>query len=1114
MECPQCKTANRQEAKYCKRCGAILLQSALASTADAIDGLIEDLVCLDQIKDELRKIKAVAAQLAKMPVPGRRLSFHTLIIGNAGSGKTKICGILEAIWRAYGLIKHVTVVEAADYHQKFARDFEQNFRKAKGGMLVFNDVQKLVPAGYSPGLDPLDKLFTEMRNSDGDPVVVLTGLPKGFREYVKENPRVKGLFSVVFELPDMGSEQLARVCEKELSARGFTLNGDARARLKARCRYLVKHKDETFDNGYLAVRLAEEIVRNFLARVGEGAPPDLIILPEDIGGPVAEEKSAEEILKSLDDLIGMEEVKREIRDLAMMLQVQKQRQEAEGRSFRPSLHIVLMGNPGTGKTTIARKLGAIFEAIGLLDRGHVVEVDRKDLVAGYVGQTAPQVNRKIDEAMGGILFIDEAYTLKQGDHDSFGQEAIEALMKRMEDDRGRFVVIAAGYEKEMERFLDANPGLRSRFTHYFRLPDYTPEELCEIFKVFARQEGYQLDPEAEEKVRRVLQERCLARDRNFANAREARTLFERALKNQARRIGSALSQQPEGVSTLKVEDIPDVVDESFEPVMSLEEAYAKLDALIGLDRVKAEVRRLANYLKAEKARMALGGKPYLLNVHFLFTGNPGTGKTTVARLLGAIFRGIGLLPRGHVVEVDRKDLVAEYLGQTAPKTNKVIDSALGGILFIDEAYTLARDAFGQEAIETLLKRMEDDRGKFVVIAAGYKKEMQEFLESNSGLASRFPEHIDFEDYTAEELTQIFLLMASERGMKLGEGVKERVQRIMQELILRKDRSFANARTVRNLFENVLKRQGERIGALLEQGEVDQETLHTILLEDVPDVVDQRLQPAVSLEEAYAKLDALIGLRKVKEELKRLAAYLQVEKARTAAGGKPYLLNVHFVFAGNPGTGKTTVARLLGAIFRAMGLLPKGHVVEVDRKDLVAEYLGQTAPKTNKVIDSALGGILFIDEAYTLARDAFGQEAIETLLKRMEDDRGKFVVIAAGYKEEMEQFLDANPGLRDRFTKHIDFEDYTAEELKQIFLSMMAERGMTLGEGVEERVQRVMENLVLRKDRGFANGRTVRNLFERVLERQAERLSVLLGQGGVDREALNTIVLEDLEGLSA
>jgi SpoVK/Ycf46/Vps4 family AAA+-type ATPase len=699
-------------------------------------------------------------------------------------------------------------------------------------MLVLNDVQKLVPAGYSPGLDPLDKLFTEMRNSDGDPIVVLTGLPKGFSEYVKGNPRVKGLFSIALELPDMGVDQLARVCEKELSARGFTLNDEARARLKAKCRYLVKHKDETFDNGHLAVRLAEETVKNHLVRVGEGAAAERVIFPEDIEGPVAEEKSVDEILKSLDDLIGMEEVKREIRDFAMMLQVQKQREEVERRSFRPSLHIVLTGNPGTGKTTVARKLGEIFEAIGLLDRGHVVEVDRKDLVAGYVGQTAPQVNRKVDEAIGGILFIDEAYTLKQGDHDSFGQEAIDTLMKRMEDDRGRFVVVAAGYEKEMERFLDANPGLRSRFTHYFRLPDYTPEELCEIFKLFARKEGYQLDPAGEEKVRKVLQERYLARDRSFANAREVRTLFERSVKTQARRIGSAFSQQLDEVSTLKAEDIPDVVDERFEPVISLEEAYAKLDALIGLQKVKREVKSLAAYLKVEKARMAAGGKPYWLNVHFVFAGNPGTGKTTVARLLGAIFRGMGLLPRGYVVEVDRKDLVAEYVGHTAPKTNKAIDSALGGILFIDEAYTLARDAFGQEAIDTLLKRMEDDRGKFVVIVAGYKKEMEQFLDANPGLRSRFTKYIDFEDYTAEELKQILLFMVAEKGMRLGEGVEKRMQRMMENLVLRKDRSFANGRTVRNFFERVLEKQAERIGSLLGEGEINHEMLNIITLEDL------------------------------------------------------------------------------------------------------------------------------------------------------------------------------------------------------------------------------------------------------------------------------------------
>jgi stage V sporulation protein K len=286
-----------------------------------------------------------------------------------------------------------------------------------------------------------------------------------------------------------------------------------------------------------------------------------------------------------------------------------------------------------------------------------------------------------------------------------------------------------------------------------------------------------------------------------------------------------------------LEDIPDVVDERFEPVMSLEEAYAKLDALIGLQKVKAEVKRLANYLKAEKARMAAGGKPYLLNVHFVFTGNLGTGKTTVARLLGAIFRGMGLLPGGHVVEVDRKDLVAEYVGQTAPKTNKVIDSALGGILEINNPYTLASDAFGQEAIETLLKRMEDDPGKFVVILSGDKREMDRLFEREVWFRVRFTKHIHFKDYTPEELKQIFLLMASERGMKLGEGVEGRIQGIMEDLISRKDRAFANGRTVRHIFERVLENHAIRLGRHISQtGEAEKEMIARIELQDLENIL--------------------------------------------------------------------------------------------------------------------------------------------------------------------------------------------------------------------------------------------------------------------------------------
>jgi hypothetical protein len=283
---------------------------------------------------------------------------------------------------------------------------------------------------------------------------------------------------------------------------------------------------------------------------------------------------------------------------------------------------------------------------------------------------------------------------------------------------------------------------------------------------------------------------------------------------------------------------------------------------------------------------------------------------------------------------------------------------------------------------------------------------------------------------------------------------------------------------------------------------------------IPQEEDDR---AMRLQEAFAMLDALVGQQKVKQEVRNLIDYvtgsLAIQRAKAEGAEPPLRLNLHLVLTGNPGTGKTMVARLLGQMLQVIGFLSRGHVVEVDRVDLVGEYIGQTAPKTNKVIDSALGGILEINDPYTLAGDAFGWEAIDTLLKRIEDDRGKFVVILSGYKREMEQFLGTNPGLRSRFTKHIDFEDYTPEELRQIFLLMASERGMKLGEGVEGRIQSIMEGLILRKDRSFANGRTVRHIFERVLENHAMRLGRHISQTGeVEKEMIDRIELEDLENI--
>jgi SpoVK/Ycf46/Vps4 family AAA+-type ATPase len=267
-------------------------------------------------------------------------------------------------------------------------------------------------------------------------------------------------------------------------------------------------------------------------------------------------------------------------------------------------------------------------------------------------------------------------------------------------------------------------------------------------------------------------------------------------------------------------------------------------------------------------------------------------------------------------------------------------------------------------------------------------------------------------------------------------------------------------------------------------------------------------PSATADELLAQLDKLVGLASVKGEIHTLVNVARVRDMRKREGLKAPRASYHMVFVGPPGTGKTTVARLVSQIFHALGLLSKGHLVEVDRAELVAGYVGQTAIKTDKCVTDALGGVLFIDEAYSLATGSeqdFGSEAIETILKLMEDHRDDLVVIAAGYRDRMENFIESNPGLRSRFTRFIDFPDYTPEELTLIFERLADEEGYKLDEGVIESVRKTLTAEYDSRTPTFGNGRLVRNLFERTLTAQANRLA----NASPSREQLCCITVSDL-----
>lgn len=854
--CPSCSAQNKETAKFCRLCGTRLPQQNSLSETKPLEAQSQvennnsvvkleseksstkteftDFIGLEEIRTRLEMFVNTLIIRQKQKQIGMSVSEHTNILvfrGETGTGKSIVAEYFISSLKKSGCLISNTVARTTAH--KFQRQYQTDNQisnyllEQKLGVFLIDEVHN--DQNY------LHELLLGLTEKKLETVCILLGEKEGLEEFFSQKSELADLVTF-YDFPTITDQNLVKILEKKLQDGGFVFSEEVK-NLFPLCVQEAKHRSSVhYKNGWLVEKdILTTILERQASRLSKKSNlsnNDLkIIQQEDI--PVTKKaETVEEVLSMLDELIGMEVVKNYVRDLCLSIQNNQKRKEMGLVAENPKVHIVLTGNPGTGKTTVARILGKLFHAMQLLPSDKVIETSGLDMTAGYVGQTKDKVNELCDKAMGGVLFIDEAYLLsgQEGSTNSFGSEAVGTLLKRMEDDRGKFVVIAAGYQNEMQDFLRMNPGLDSRFEHKIHIEDYSSEELFEILLLQMKKNQFVFNntDNAKDVARNAIQELCKNKQKDFANARAVRNLFDTIKLRMDSRIAnlSADSLTKESLTTICVCDIPH--DES--KTLSVEDVFAELNELIGMEKVKKAVGELYATIKINIELEKIGQNPKKPEIHIALTGNPGTGKTTIARIFGKLFSAIGMLSRDKVIECDRSKIVAKYVGHTAQNMQRLCDDATGGILFIDEVYTLATDDFGREATDTLMKRMEDDRGKFVVVVAGYENKMNEWMATNEGLSSRFTHRIHIDDYNSSELYELFCLYAKKEGLTLTKNAQTIAEQFIQQIWQNKTKDFANGRTIRKFFDSVVRKKNSRVIAL-DENERTKEVLTTITSED-------------------------------------------------------------------------------------------------------------------------------------------------------------------------------------------------------------------------------------------------------------------------------------------
>ena len=611
---------------------------------------------------------------------------------------------------------------------------------------------------------------------------------------------------------------------------------------------------------------------------------------------------------------------------------------AEGGA-RIGMDCLILGDSGSGKNFIANMIADKMLSSGVVKKKPMA-VDASDW-----DKFSSDFDKNISSIKDGILLITNAHKLLPTSKAS-NVNQLDRLFTRMRSTEGAPVVLLCGLLNELSVFMEYNKDVRRLFEFEFSLEAFDISGLSELaMTIFRERYGAGVAEGVEECLRSHFSWYMRQADLGYTNGHLAEKVAEDIYVKAALR----------GSRIIETQDIDP--DRCFVP-KSEEDILADLDGYVGLQSVKDEIRAIIRNVKKRKEK---GVKSKLLCDHYIFTGNPGTGKTTFARKFGEVLNAIGALPTGQFVEISGKDFIGRFQGDSEANVKNYVAKAMGGVLFIDEAYALSgsgdgKGGYGMDAVNTLLNLLENRKGDFVCIMAGYTREMGNFVRMNPGIPSRCNVTIEFPDYNARELEQIFRRLLANNNentvFTLDDEAGKMLPKIFDRMYLKRGDTFGNAREVRNLFDLAVKR--------LRLREAADDTL------SYADLVGEDATEDIAVEAIMKELDGFVGMQGVKKAVRLIVEEAAVQKKLVELGdAEEGLTRFNIILTGNPGTGKTSVARTFGRIFKALGVTATDRVTEKVPDNIISKYVNESAQNMDAAVNEAMGGVLFLDEAYDL-----------------------------------------------------------------------------------------------------------------------------------------------------